>query len=383
MIPIFIQIILVMLSNSQLKIITQDIEIIRGEYYLGIEISTSKVQPFKTYLNLDLSKGNTWLTYYTFSERTANNMNILSKTNLTLSNMSIISVETSESNFSSFNNNWSNTIKFYLSKKRFINMKDYLGIGFYIEDSNISFIHQLKNNGLIQHLCFGFNMSYYRNALRGKMLIGGINEDEGKYLTKKACKSDKSKKHWGCYLSSIIIGDNKIYNIQSDRNYAIFVNKSPFIKVPQDFYDLILNNYINPYLKDGNFTNIKDNIYSLNINLTTFNNLTFIFDNIKLVLKEDQLFQKILTNWLFLIKPDIEEYNEYDWVFGNSFTQNFITLFDYENEEVSFYEKKEYNNNSYLFKKIKSLFLFADIILVLNILLFIPNKISITFIKLN
>lgn len=193
MIPIFFQIILFMISNSQTKIITQDIEMIRGEYYLGIEISTNKILPFKIYLNLNLSKGSTWLTYYTFSENNANILNILSTANMTLSNLSTISVQISESNFTFFNNNWSSIFKFYLSKQRFINIKDYLGMGFNVEDSNISFIHQMKKNGLIDHLCFGFNMSYNRNAIRGKVFIGGINEDETKNLIKKSCKIDRRK----------------------------------------------------------------------------------------------------------------------------------------------------------------------------------------------
>lgn len=104
----------------------------------------------------------------------------------------------------------------------------------------------------------------------------------------------------------------------------------------------------------------------------------------KLVLKEEQLFQKSVMSSLFLIKPDIGEYNEYDWVFGNSFTQNFITLFDYDYEEVSFYGKKdeEFENKGYCFHKIKSFLLINDIVLFFNILLFIIiNKISVKFSK--
>lgn len=247
--------------------------------------------------------------------------------------------------------NFDTTIFYYeIPEKTFPYYDIYDGLTFALHPANESFsiLHQLKKEGQISKMVYAFEPKEIR-LTEGNLHLGGLPENitKNKYFGKCKVINDS----WGCNLRYIYAGDNQ-NNLFINKYKAIFQSAYGGITAPKEFLDYIAENILKENIL-RNECEIERNYYSDYIfickngkeifeNLPPF--LSFVFDNIVLKVPKSQLFyfpsfngnEKLICN----IYLSLNKQEQNIWTFGDRFLSNFITEFDYENKEVTFFSNE-------------------------------------------
>ena len=101
-------------------------------------------------------------------------------------------------------------------------------------------------------------------------------------------------------------------------------------------------------------------------NSVEINSISYLYNHINEI-------NKALNLDIVLCNEEVNEYNDYQWVFGNMLFENYLTEFDYETHLITFY-------SSFPFKRDNNVV--YTILLVNIIILFVMNIYSI-IIKMN
>ena len=226
-----------------------------------------------------------------------------------------------------------------------------------------SFLNMLVSKGKISKKIFALEFDEINS---GKILFGDYPEKLKKlnYGDKLGfCNSttledlaDEFQDGWTCALTHVFFyTKNKLRNLtdsfELDNARAIFDSSYEFIGVSKDQYDLIYDNYIKENFK-GMCQNYKKNneiyfICNLDKNkLAQAESLFIILQGYVLELTAKDLFVKLddNQNYLFAIKFfESGTFNSKLWILGQLFLKNFVTVFDLEKDQVSFFSEKVYD----------------------------------------
>ena len=199
---------------------------IGGAYYYKFNINNSS-SPF--YLRVDLSNNFLWICGIEkkdpFEKEGKEQIISLSSSKATIANKVKGSVHFHKNKF--FEN-----FQFFYAKKESLEYYDSLGLGLYVEDKNLSFIHQLKEKKYINQLKFGFGVN-------NTIYFGEIPKEMKHNKYKSYCNSFANE--WGCELTSIKYGDFTFYSKNNflSSSYLIFQTAHPYIQVPIEFFSFI------------------------------------------------------------------------------------------------------------------------------------------------
>ena len=253
------------------------------------------------------------------------------------------------------------------NEEKDVTNKGIIGVSFKFSDEKYSLIHQLKNQGFIDHLSFAFSAIGFQN--NGQMFFGSIPESYISNMNKNVIKVDQSRKGWGVPLDSIEFTiDDKTYQYEN-KYYAHFNAYEDRIFVPDDFFMYLNDIAFKKYYNNGACHLTADTRRKyINCNITMikdFPEIKFNIGGIKIMLNYQKLFGLLSRkNSYFIIQVNsFDEDNKDTFLFGSFLFDQFITEFDYEEKTVNLYSQivlETYSNNTMK----KSLLIVIDIIMI-------------------
>ena len=248
---------------------------------------------------------------------------------------------------------------------------------FKFNNSKVSMVHSLVGQKKISNP--SFSVLIKGNNEKGSIFFGGVPENliKNKYVAK--CNVSNQFATWSCDLSKVMIIDKETGDVY--HYYTRF--RSSFdlgeykILAPKDFIDFLKLTYFKERLEKGHCNFIPrdtgDYFHCICSFFKQLPDVKFFFSNKEITLNMKQLFESYGKNSngeddlcdLYII-PNIG--NPKEWVFGVGFLKNYITKFDYEKREVSFYsdipfDSANIDRGSLLFLKL----LYLLLILLLSI----------------
>lgn len=261
---------------------------------------------------------------------------------------------------------------FYFVMNRGIPGFDSFPLAFSFKNKSLSIIHTLYENNIIDSLSFGF--SYQENEQY--LYIGALPEDlTNEYKDKKIIKVDKEYKTWGTVINNITMGKytfNKKY-------YGYFQANTFPISAPKEFITFLCETVFKEYLEQGQCTIVQESFtkyISCQCNiLNEMNDMQIFFDDTLIPISIKYLIKSNNSNRCTLqikeneIDKDIEKF-----IFGISFLTQYPSLFDYEDESITFFSNKPCSFSNETFSKPKKIITVLIILIVLNIILLIISK---------
>ena len=239
------------------------------------------------------------------------------------------------------------------NEQREITNKGIIGVSFKFSDEKYSLIHQLKNNGYIDHLSFAFSAIGFHN--NGQMFFGSIPDSYISNMNKVSIKVDPSRIGWGVPLDSIEFTIDNVKYEYNNKFYAQFNSFEDRIFVPDDFFKYISDNAFKKYYNDGACHLTADTRRKyINCNITLirdFPEMKFNIGGFKIKLNYQKLFGTLSRNDSYFIiqENSYDEENKDTFLLGSYLFDQFITEFDYEEKTVNLYSKVQlevYNNNT-------------------------------------
>lgn len=253
-----------------------------------------------------------------------------------------------------------------------------IGLSYKFHDESFSFVHQLYNNKLIDHLKFAFKGD--PDVQKGYIYFGGIPNNAHSILPYKGyCNVIEDDHPWGCHLTKIQIDKNAI-ELKGVLFFHTAIARIYFIK---EIYNTIVYNYFNDLIMSKNCTDIvggtNGNFLRCDSKILERKNskVILVFDHMKITFPLMDLFYMESDYYIstFYSSP-FDQYDDYDCIIGYRFINAFnYTVFDYEQKNVQFYSDKvhiEMLSNMPL----KLMYLFSSVIMLYAIilLLFTHNK---------
>ena len=161
------------------------------------------------------------------------------------------------------------------NEEKDVTNKGIIGVSFKFSDEKYSLIHQLKNQGFIDHLSFAFSAIGFQN--NGQMFFGSIPESYISNMNKNVIKVDQSRKGWGVPLDSIEFTiDDKTYQYEN-KYYAHFNAYEDRIFVPDDFFMYLNDIAFKKYYNNGECHLTADTRRKyINCNITMINSFLFV-----------------------------------------------------------------------------------------------------------
>lgn len=209
-----------------------------------------------------------------------------------------------------------------------------IGFASHFDKEDFSVVHQLKKNNMIDRASFGFGEIIDN---RGRLFFGGIPIKHIQNKEKGSCTISQGYMTWGCSLLQVST-DKYIYD--NKEGYAYFDSNIKRIIAPNEFMKEMETKVFNKYLKEG-ICEYLEGGFTKSIececdSMKNFPSITFNFGTFEITLNQTQLFSSIFRLCFF----NIEGHNESNWVIGNSFFSQFYSLFDYEDNTITFYADK-------------------------------------------
>lgn len=248
--------------------------------------------------------------------------------------------------------------------KKYVESK--IGLSYKYDDERFSLVHSLKQEHIISHLSFSFNRVFSSTSSKPQMYFGGIPQTvKNKYKYKASFKVNESHKEWGINLINVRIG-NESFNIDYNNTFYSYLNtKDSIIKAPLSFMKFLNESIFNELYKQRKCSYRYGRTHSIDCfmrEIDTFPTITFHFEGYFFSFNIYSLFNVIERGefGLFLIQSN--EYNDYQWVFGNMLFENYLTEFDYETNLITFYSSfpfKRDNNVVYTILMVNIIILFG------------------------
>lgn len=211
-------------------------------------------------------------------------------------------------------------------------VKSALGFAFRFQDEKYSLIHQLKKQGQINSLSFSFVRDLSKRD--GYFFVGGVPPEIEK-TPSTSCKVHGMNNYWDCVMNKVKIGEHEYINY----DYSYFDTSLKMIYAPPRFMEFFNTIFLEDALKNDQ-CQIKKYTWTVKYGcsseyLTKFPKITFYLDDKPYVLSGKSMFN---CDWDICDLYIIENKRSNDWIFGTLFLENYHLLFDYENQQIHFYE---------------------------------------------
>ena len=215
-----------------------------------------------------------------------------------------------------------------------------LPFAYKFNDESFSLTHQLYKKKLISQLSF----SLVNKKKKKKSLVFGKPPSLSKESAQLNVKSQYNT--WGSDLSYIFI--NRVSYLSKNtyyknNYYSFFDTGISGILVPKDFYDFLMENVFKKYIesKQCDYSLFSERFYFVCDNnvIDEIPDLIFVFENKGIRIKAKYLFSKMGINSDFLITENTVMNNTF--IFGTAFISEFDTIFDYENNKISFFSNTQ------------------------------------------
>lgn len=213
----------------------------------------------------------------------------------------------------------------------------------YKMDDEYSIIQTLYHNHYIERRSFAITKKEQSQQI--SMYFGGIPIEQIGNQKSIKCSVQTNYQTWGCILNYISFGDNKVYHKQSINQYAYFQTSIYHILAPEYFLDYVYENIFYQQFKEKlcfyNQDDYEKNIICYCNSTNNFPGIYFHFGNGSVYLDNEILFHHYYKDQcLFIIEKNyIDKENNKTWLFGNVFLLLFDNLFDYDNNDITFYSK--------------------------------------------
>ena len=221
----------------------------------------------------------------------------------------------------------------------------YIAFALTFNDYSMSVIHQLKQQGYINELSFIFNTGYryIRELYLGKPPSSLFN----KQMNKSTCHVNTTYPYvnWNCKLDYIYF-TNHLQNKYNEHTLTYFSTVLYETKAPLSFihfikdvllYEYFVNNHCNVEESRNAYIECECGV------LYDLGEVSFVMNGFVHAFKIDEIFDIYEVD---LIEEGVCELivitnrNEDAWVFGIGFMNKYISVFNYERNEISFYSEK-------------------------------------------
>ena len=227
---------------------------------------------------------------------------------------------------------------FYIvSPNSYHNSDQGYGFVFKFENENLSIIHSLYRNQLIEKKVFSI-VTYNNKVDEGTILLGGIPDDISNFYSNKGkCHINEKEFTWGCNITEIAIG-NETYSL----NLYTYFHSAALITINSKIvYHLIYKQF------DKNICSARQFGYSMYLECPTkdtlkLKNITMRFDALSIEVPLSKLFtcypDHCTSNFIYNLMESDELFQ-----LGVYFIKLFnITVFDYDSKTISFYSDQLY-----------------------------------------
>lgn len=222
--------------------------------------------------------------------------------------------------------------------KTYVPIFDSISLSRTFYDINTSLVHSLYDHRLIDKLKFGYHSFNFTDGL---IYFGGIPADviNGKYSIKY--NVDKTMSTWSPHIDKIMIGDREYVN-----KYPAFIqSKERRILIPKEIQKFVNETYFLKYMKNKTCSYSSGygyNFFVCKCSITNYlKSFKFVIMN-KIIEIDMQYLMRDLKSGdcqiLFeenFIDPDM-------FTLGMPFLQTFVSVFNYEDDTITFYSDKEF-----------------------------------------
>ena len=361
------------LEPFHFKIIHSDILVQRKQDSLLMAVGNTT---YSIYVDVDLVQNKTWFSKRRFGESVLFSDKIKGITEITIKNKKYT--------FNIVKDKWKFRedkievdFTFLFLNQELLNSIDIVSFAYKMDDE-YSIIQSLYKNHHIDRRSFAITKT--EQSYQMSMYFGGIPIEQIGTQKSLKCPVQTNYPTWGCILNQISFSSNKILPKQDIYEYAYFQTNIYPILAPEDFLDYIYETvFYNQFKEKLCFYDQEDNkkIIVCYCNSTSnFPGMYFHFGNGSLYLDNEILFHHYYRDQCsFIIEKNyIDNENDKKWIFGNVFLLLFDNLFDYDNNEITFYSKDK------IFDLIKGGFYCNKVIIILNIILLLASNIYLIFI---
>lgn len=230
----------------------------------------------------------------------------------------------------------------YINTKDKKSVKEFIGLAFHFNNENYSLMHQLKKNNRINELSFTFDR-YDRNKVNNELYIGGYPKEKIINQHKATLNVNDKFNSWGINLYAINIENHhRVISSYDNSHFAIINTNDDMIYFPKDVFKYLKRIVFSRYINENICEEIEegDSLYinCLLTELYNFPNITIVIDEIHFTLAKRKLFVPINSEdpySTFIIQSKSLDY----FVLGTSFFDEYITQFNYEQKQITFYSE--------------------------------------------
>lgn len=259
--------------------------------------------------------------------------------------------------------------------------KDYpqtgLSLSYNFTDKNFSLIHNLINENSINSAEYTLIPT---SINQGNIIFGKPPNSFISHKHKATCQVNTTYNKWNCFLNKITFSHNKnvFYVPDYSKDYNYFCIDISKIMVSYSFLDYLADIIFKPYLINKQCT------YKTSISLhyfycdcrfiNDFPDIIFHYGQYEFKLTKNDLFEESIINRCnFLIVADYENDNKGYWIIGRVFLLKYITTWNYDLNEIIFYNDLPFGTNTQYKKQLLKVCCY---ILTFNIYILILIKIS-------
>ena len=230
----------------------------------------------------------------------------------------------------------------YINPKDKKSVKEFIGLALHFHNENFSLMHQLKKNNRINELSFTFDR-YYRDKVNNELYIGGYPKEKIINQHKATLNVNDKFNSWGVNLYEINIENHhRVVSSYDNSHFAIINTNDDMIYFPKDVFKYLKRIVFSRYINENICEEIEegDSLYinCLLTELYNFPNITIVIDGIHFTLAKRKLFVPINSEdpySTFIIQSKSFDY----FVLGTSFFDEYITQFNYEQKQITFYSE--------------------------------------------
>ena len=238
-----------------------------------------------------------------------------------------------------------------IESQNFTGDEGIIGLGYRgskIEEKN-SFVKQLYNNGYIFHRVF---TQSFTDSAQGMITFGeiptNIVDDYKKYgrcaaLNKIVNGKNVKNRKWECQIDGIYFGnkykESEVKKLKDTR--ASFFSFRKKALVPMEIFTYFEQTYFENYIKEGTCQKFNDNQYDYfgcKKNIENADKINLIYGDWVMSIPSEKLFKfkksTELYEFMFYHKKDFESFS-----LGRPVVRNFHMVYDYQNQEIGFYNK--------------------------------------------
>lgn len=224
-------------------------------------------------------------------------------------------------------------------------------------------LYLMYNEGIFNKISFG--LEFHSNE--AKLHLGGIPLSsliKWPYKTSCTIYKDNSISTWGCMLNTISI-DAITYDVNE---YAFIQSNIQWMFLPKDIVeDAIIKKVYGEYIKSLRCKrDDDDSIPRIMCNCSIKNelpNVVLVYGGIKFTFTPDDYFEEYVNNKCINLISYITEEDElqslkYKIIFGIPFWKKYMSYFNYETGEITFYSNKPFDDNNNNIKYIYYIIIF-------------------------